>query len=167
MWNESPVQVRCMIQDAWGWCTGMTQRDSMGREVQDGEHVEKTLESPLDCKETQPVYPKGNQSWIFTRRTDAEAEALIFWPSVMKNWLIGKDPETEKEKIEGRRRRGLQRMRWLATYCTLCLLNDAYFSFTTAFFTFFFFFLSLTPKCNTENLPLFRGARRWGIISRG
>ena len=55
---------------------------------------------------------------------------------------------------------GLNSNFYSATYCTLCLLNDAYFSFTTAFFTFFFFFLSLTPKCNTENLPLFRGARR-------
>ena len=75
--------------------------------------LEKTLESPLDWKGIKSVNPRGNQSWIFTRRTDAEAEALMFWPPVMKNWLIGKDPETEKEKIEGRRRRVLQRMRWL------------------------------------------------------
>ena len=75
--------------------------------------LEKTLASPLDWKGIKPVNPRGNQSWIFTRRTDAEAEALIFWPPVMKNWLIGKDPETEKEKIEGRRRRSLQKMRWL------------------------------------------------------
>ena len=50
--------------------------------------LEKLLESPLDCKEIQPVHPKGNQSWIFIGRTDSEAEALIFWPPVAKNWLI-------------------------------------------------------------------------------
>ena len=53
--------------------------------------LEKTPESPLDCKEIQPVHPKGNQSWIFTERTDAEAETPIFWPPDEKNWLIGKD----------------------------------------------------------------------------
>ena len=74
--------------------------------------LEKTLESPLDCKEIQPVHPKGNQPWIFTGRTDAEAEAPILWPSDAKSQL------TEKKtlmlgKIEGKRRRGWQRMRWL------------------------------------------------------
>ena len=69
--------------------------------------LEKTLESPLDCKEIQPVHPKGNQSWIFIGRTDAEAEAPIIWPSDVKNWLTGKDPDARK--IEGRR----QSMRWL------------------------------------------------------
>ena len=54
--------------------------------------LEKILESPLDCKEIQPVCPKGNQSWIFIGRTDAEAETLILWPSDVKNWLVGKDP---------------------------------------------------------------------------
>ena len=53
--------------------------------------LEKTLESPLDCKEIQLVHPKGNQSWIFTWRTDAEAETPILWPPDAKNWLIGKD----------------------------------------------------------------------------
>ena len=52
----------------------------------------KTLERPLDCKELQPVHPKGNQSWMFTGRTDAEAETLILWPPDAKNWLIWKDP---------------------------------------------------------------------------
>ena len=55
--------------------------------------LEKTLESPLDCKQIQPVNPKGYQSWIFIRRTDAEAEASIFWPPDVKNQLIGKDPD--------------------------------------------------------------------------
>ena len=59
--------------------------------------LEKTFESPWDCKEIQPVNPKGNQSWIFTGRTDAEAETLIFWPSDAKNWLTGKDPDTRKD----------------------------------------------------------------------
>ena len=59
--------------------------------------LEKTLESPLDCKEIQPVYPKGNPSWIFIGRTDAEAETPIFWPPVTKNWLIWKDPDAGKD----------------------------------------------------------------------
>ena len=59
--------------------------------------LEKTLESPLDCKEITPVNPKGNQPWIFIGRTDAEAEALILWPSDAKSWLIGKDPGAGKD----------------------------------------------------------------------
>ena len=59
--------------------------------------LEKTLESPLDCKEIQPVSPKGNQSWIFIGRTDAEAEAPILWPPDAKNWLAGKDPDAGKD----------------------------------------------------------------------
>ena len=55
--------------------------------------LEKSLKSLLDCKEIQPVNPKGNQSWIFIGRTDAEAEALILWPPDVKNWLFGKDPD--------------------------------------------------------------------------
>ena len=58
--------------------------------------LEKTLESPLDCKEIQPVYPEGNQSWIFIGRTDAEAEASILWPPNAKSWLIWKDPDARK-----------------------------------------------------------------------
>ena len=72
--------------------------------------LEKTLESPLDCK-IKSVNPKGNQSWIFIGRTEAEAEAPILWPPDAKNWLIGKDPDAGKGW--GRRRRGCQRMRWL------------------------------------------------------
>ena len=59
--------------------------------------LEKTLESPLDCKEIQLVNPKGNQSWIFIGRTDAEAEVPILWPPDVKNWLIGKDPDAKKD----------------------------------------------------------------------
>ena len=73
--------------------------------------LEKTLESPLDCKEIQPVHPKGNQSWVFIGRTDAEAETQYFGhlmrraDSLEKTLMLG--------KIEGRRRWGQQRMRWL------------------------------------------------------
>ena len=59
--------------------------------------LEKTLESPLDCKEIQPVHPKGNQSWVFTGRTDAEAGTPILWPPDTKNLLIGKDPDAGKD----------------------------------------------------------------------
>ena len=59
--------------------------------------LEKTLESPLDCKEIQPVHPKGNQSWIFIWRTDAVAETPILWLPDAKSWLIWKDPEAEKD----------------------------------------------------------------------
>ena len=68
-------------------------------------------QSLLDCKEIQPVHPKGNQFWIFTGRTTAEAEAPILWPPDGKNWLIGKHPDSGK--TEGRRRWRWQRMRWL------------------------------------------------------
>ena len=59
--------------------------------------LEKTLEGPLDCKEIQSVHPKGNQSWIFIRRTDAEAETPILWSPDAKNWLVGKDPTAGKD----------------------------------------------------------------------
>ena len=59
--------------------------------------LEKTLESPLDWKGIQPVNPKGNQSWVFIGRTDAEAETLILWPPDAKNWLTGKDSNAEKD----------------------------------------------------------------------
>ena len=59
--------------------------------------LETTLESPLDCKEIQPVHPKGDQSWIFIGRTDAEAETPILWPPDAKSWLIWKDPDAGKD----------------------------------------------------------------------
>ena len=59
--------------------------------------LEKTLESPLDCKEIKPVHPKGNQSWIFIGRTDAEAEAPLLWPPDAKNWRMGKVPDAGKD----------------------------------------------------------------------
>ena len=73
--------------------------------------LEKTLESPLDCKEIQPVHPKGDQFWVFIGRTDAEAETPVLWPphvksdSLEKTLMLG--------GIRGRRGRGRQRMRWL------------------------------------------------------
>ena len=59
--------------------------------------LEMTLESPLDCKEIQPVHLKGDQSWVFNGRTDVEAETPIFWPPDAKDWLTGKDPEAGKD----------------------------------------------------------------------
>ena len=59
--------------------------------------LEKTLESLLDCKKIQPVHPRGNQSWIFIGRTDAEAETPVLWPPDANNWLIGKDPDAGKD----------------------------------------------------------------------
>ena len=59
--------------------------------------LEKTLENPLDCKEIQPVHPKGDQSWVFIGMTDAEAETPIFWPPHAKIWLIGRDPDTGRD----------------------------------------------------------------------
>ena len=73
--------------------------------------LEKTLESLLDCKEIQPVHPQGDQSWVFIGRIDAEAETPILWPPHVKSWLVGNT--LMLGKIEGRRRRGWQRMRWL------------------------------------------------------
>ena len=63
--------------------------------------LEKTLESPLDCKEIQPVHPKGDQSWVFIGRTDVDAETLILWPPDAKSWLIWKDPEAGKDWGQG------------------------------------------------------------------
>ena len=67
--------------------------------------LEKTLESPLDCKEIQPVHSKGDQSWVFFGRNNVKAETPILWPSHVKTLMLG--------GIGGRRRRGQQRMRWL------------------------------------------------------
>ena len=72
--------------------------------------LEKILESPLDCKEIQPAHPKGDQSWVFIGGTDAKAETPILWPPHVKSWLIGKDPDAEKDW--GQEERGQQRMRW-------------------------------------------------------
>ena len=73
--------------------------------------LEKTLESPLDCKEIQPVHSKGDQSWVFTGRTDAEAETPILWPPQAKSCLIGKDPDAGRDW--GQEEKARQRLRWL------------------------------------------------------
>ena len=74
--------------------------------------LEKTLESPLDCKEIQPVHPKGDQTWVFIGRTDVEAETPILWPPDAMSWLIWKDPDAGKE---GRRRNDGWRDGWMAS----------------------------------------------------
>ena len=73
--------------------------------------LEKTLESPLDWKEIQPVHPKGDQPWDFFGRNDAKAETLVLWPPHAKSWLIGKDSDAGRDW--GQEERGWQRMRWL------------------------------------------------------
>ena len=73
--------------------------------------LEKTLENPLDCKEIKPVSPEGSQPWIFIGRTDAEAEAPVFWPPDGKSRLTGKDPDAGKDWRQ--EEKGQQRMRWL------------------------------------------------------
>ena len=73
--------------------------------------LEKTLESPLDCKEIQPVYHKGDRSWVFTGRTDAEAETPVLWPAHGQSWLIGKDPDAGKDWRP--EEKGTTEMRWL------------------------------------------------------
>ena len=75
--------------------------------------LKKTLESPLDCKEIQPVHHKGNQSWIFIGRTDPEAETPIIWPPDVKNWLIWKDPDAGKDWRREEKDRGWDR--WMAS----------------------------------------------------
>ena len=81
--------------------------------------LEKTLESPLDCKEMQPVSPKANQSWIFIGRTDAEAPVL--WPPDAKSQLVGKDPSAGKDW--SKQRRGQQRMRWFESFTSSMDVN--------------------------------------------
>ena len=73
--------------------------------------LEKTLESPLDCKKIQPVHPKGDQPWVFIGRTDAEAETPVLWPPLAKSCSLEKT--LMLGRVGGRRRRGRQRMRWL------------------------------------------------------
>src|SRR5574337_1997215 len=77
--------------------------------------LEKTLESPLDCKEIQPVHSEGDQPWDFFGRNDAKAETPVLWSPHAKSCLIGKD--SDAGGIGGRRRRGRQRMRWLDGIC--------------------------------------------------
>ena len=73
--------------------------------------LEKTLESPLDCKEIQSVHSKGDQYWVFFGGTDVKAETPILWPPHEKSWLIGKNPDAWRDW--GQEEKGQQRMRWL------------------------------------------------------
>ena len=77
--------------------------------------LEKTLESPLDCKKIKPVNPKGNQSWIVIGRTDAEAETPILWPPDVKSWFIGKDPDTGKDWRQEEKGTTEDEMGWMAS----------------------------------------------------
>ena len=83
--------------------------------------LEKTLESPLDCKEIQPVHSKRDQPWDFFGRNDAKVETPVLWPPHAKRWLIGKD--LMLGRIEGRRRRWRQRMRWLDGFTDSMVVN--------------------------------------------
>ena len=96
---------------AFQTCLGLSQLFFQGASIFWTVVLERTFESPLDCKEIKPVVPKGNQSWIFTGGSDAEAEAPVLCPPDVKSWLIEKT--LMLGKIEGRWRRGRQRMRWL------------------------------------------------------
>ena len=91
----SVVMYRCELDDREGW---MPKNWCFQTVV-----LEKTLESPLDCKEIKPTNTKRNQPWIFTGRTDAEAEAPILWPLDAKSWLTGKDPDVGKDWGKGKK----------------------------------------------------------------
>ena len=89
--------VKAMVLPAVKYgCESWTIKKFERQRIDAFELLEKTLESPLDCKEIKPVNLKGNQSWIFIGRTDAHAEIPVLWPSSTKNWLLGKDPDTGK-----------------------------------------------------------------------
>ena len=83
--------------------------------------LEKTLESPLDCKEIQPAHSEGDQSWVFFGRTDAEAETPILWPPHAKSYLIGKDSDAGRDW--GQEEKGTTRMRWLDGITNLMDMN--------------------------------------------
>ena len=78
-------------------CESWTIKKAEYQRINSSELLEKTLESPLNCKEIQPVHPKGDQSWVFIGRTDAEAETPVLWPPDAKSWLIWKDPDAGKD----------------------------------------------------------------------
>ena len=84
--------------------------------------LEKTVESPLDCKEIQPVHPKGDQSWVFTGRTGVEAKTPILRPPDAKSWLIWRDPDVGKDW--GQEDKGRQRMRWLDDSVDMSMRNS-------------------------------------------
>ena len=97
--NKDPYSQSCIFSSSHVWMweldhkRGWAAKNWCFRTVV----LEKTLESPLDCKDIQPVHPKGNQSWIFIGRADVEAEALILWPPDVKSWLTEKVPDAGKD----------------------------------------------------------------------
>ena len=112
--DKGPCSQSCCLSTSYVWIWELNHKENWAVEKNWflwTVMLEKTLESSLDYKEIKPINPKGNQSWIFIGRTNAEAEALILWPPDAKSWLIGKDPDLGK--IKGRRRKGRQRVRWL------------------------------------------------------
>ena len=91
--DGSQISIVGPLNGSWCQIHGYDNAWFEGVEFRDDKVLEKTLESPLNCKEIQPVHPKGDQSWVFIGRTDAEAETPILWPPHAKSWLIGKDPD--------------------------------------------------------------------------
>ena len=102
--------------------------------------LEKTLESPLDCKEIKLVSPKGNQPWIFTGGTDAEAEAPILWPPDAKSWLVAKDPVAGKDWRQSKT--GQQRRRWLDGFSS----NGFGWKCSGGWFTWFYVLQRVVPR---------------------
>ena len=111
--NKGPSSYGCALSSSHVWMWELNYKESWAQKSWCFWNVvlEKTLESPLDCKDIKPVNPKGNQSWIFIGRTDPEAEAPILWPPNAKSWLIVKDPATGEDWRQ--KEKGTQRMRWL------------------------------------------------------
>ena len=97
--NKGPSSQRCGFSSSHVWMWELDHEESWALKNWCFWTVvlEKTLESPLDSKQIQPVHPRGNQSWIFIGRTDAEAETPIFWPPDTKNWPSGKDPDAGQD----------------------------------------------------------------------
>ena len=116
-WHECTLYDKCSYSQSYGFCSShvwMWELDYKESWALKNWYfwtvmLEKNLKSPLDCKDIKPVNPKGNQSWLFIGRTDAEAP--ILWPPDAESWLTGKT--LMMGKIEGRKRRGWLRMRWL------------------------------------------------------
>ena len=96
--NKGPCRQGCGFSSSHVWMWELDCKESWAKNWCFWAVVlEKTLESPLDCKEIQLVHPKGNQSWVFIRRADIEAETTILWPPDAKSWLIWKDPDAGED----------------------------------------------------------------------